>query len=133
MEIPQGITSKKGNSKDYVLQLISNFYGQKKTGKVWNQYMVDKLFTAGYTQLLLDECVFYKGSAIFIVYVDDGIFLGPTDLELTQLVKTLQNLGLDIEDQGHPPDYIGVNIKYFKDGSYEFTQQALIEAILDDA
>ncbi len=41
-------------------------------------------------------------------------------------------MGLDIEDQGHPSNYVGVNIRHFKDGSYEFTQQALIEANLDD-
>ncbi len=61
-----------------------------------------------------------------------GIFLGTTDSELTQSVKTLQQMGLDIEDQKDPSDYVGVNIKHFKNGSYEFTQQALIEAILED-
>ncbi len=29
-------------------------------------------------------------------------------------------------------DYVGVNIKKLKDGSYEFTQQALIDSIIDD-
>ncbi|KAL7472809.1 hypothetical protein ACHAXS_013175 [Conticribra weissflogii] len=49
------------------------------------------------------------------------------DSELTQSVKTLQH-----EDQGHPSNYVGVDIKHFKDVSYEYTQQALNEAILDD-
>ncbi len=30
------------------------------------------------------------------------------------------------------PDYVGVNIKKVKDGSYDFTQQALIDSIIDD-
>ncbi len=64
--------------------------------------------------------------------VDDGIILGPMDSELTQSVKTLQQMALDIEDQGHPSNYVGFNIKHFKDVSYEYTQQALNEAILDD-
>jgi hypothetical protein len=38
-----------------------------------------------------------------------------------------------MEDQGHPVDYVGVNIKKLKDGSYEFTQRALIDSIIDDA
>jgi hypothetical protein len=38
------------------------------------------------------------------------------------VIKEIQNLGLNIEDQGHPADYVGVNIKKLKDGSYEFTQ-----------
>ncbi len=64
------------------------------------------------------------------MYIDDDIFRGSTDSELTQSVKTLQQMGLDIEDQGHHSDYVGVNIEHFKYTSYEFTQQALIEAIL---
>jgi len=47
-------------------------------------------------------------------------------------IKEIQDSGLNIEDQGHPADYIGVNIKKLRDGSYEFTQRALIDAIIDD-
>ena len=67
-----------------------------------------------------------------MVYVDDGIFLGSNKLQLQEVIKEIQNLGLNIEDQGHPADYVGVNIKKLKDGSYEFTQQALIDSIIND-
>ena len=43
----------------------------------------------------------------------------------------IQDLGLNIEDQGHPADSIGVNIKKLKDGSYEFTQRVLIDSIIN--
>jgi hypothetical protein len=45
----------------------------------------------------------------------------------------MRNLDLDIEDQGHPADYIGVNIKQMKDGSMELSQRALINTIIQDA
>jgi hypothetical protein len=67
-----------------------------------------------------------------MVYVDDGIFLGSNDPQLQEVIKEIQNLGLNIKDQGHPADYVGVNIKNLKDSSYEFTQQALIDSIIDD-
>ena len=41
-------------------------------------------------------------------------------------------MGLKIEDQGHPADYAGVNIKCLKGGGIEFTQQALINSIIED-
>ncbi len=44
---------------------------------------------------------------IFILNVGDGIFLGLTDLELSQSVKTLQQMGMDIEDQVNPSNYVG--------------------------
>ena len=68
----------------------------------------------------------------FVVYVKDGIFLGINDLKLQNAIKEIQDLGLKIEDQGHSADYIGVNIKKLQDGSYELTQRALINAIIDN-
>ncbi len=67
-----------------------------------------------------------------MVYVDDGIFLGNDDAELQQAIKEIQGLGLNIEDQGHPADYVGVNIKKLCNGSIEFTQRALIDSIIAD-
>jgi hypothetical protein len=46
--------------------------------------------------------------------VDDGIFLGSNDLQLQEVIKEIQDLGLNIEDQGHLAEYIGVNIKKLK-------------------
>ncbi len=68
-----------------------------------------------------------------MVYVDDGIFLGKDDEQLKTVIREIQGIGLDIEDQVHPSDYIGVDIKQLKNGSYEFTQRALIDAIIADA
>ena len=67
-----------------------------------------------------------------MVYVDDGIFIGNDDTQLKDIIKEMQDLGLSIEDQGHPADYVGVNIKKLKDNSYEFTQRALIDSIISD-
>ena len=44
----------------------------------------------------------------------------------------MKDKGLNIEDQGHPTCYVGVNIKKLHDGTYEFTQHALIDSIIDD-
>ena len=67
---------------------------------------------------MIDDCVFYRGNTIFMVYVDDGIFIGSSDSQLKNAIKELQDLSLKIEDQGHPADYVGVNINKLKDGSY---------------
>jgi hypothetical protein len=90
---------------------------------------VDKLLSIGFTPSLIDDCVFFRDDIIFMVYVDNGIFLGNDDQEA---IKEIQDVGLNIEDQGHPADYVGVNIKKLQDGSYAFTQRALIDSIIDD-
>ena len=41
-------------------------------------------------------------------------------------------MGLKIEDQCHPADYVGVSIKQMKQVGIEFTQHTLIDSIIAD-
>ncbi len=116
MELPTGIHSKHGNFKDHILKLLTNICGQKKAGHIWNSYLVTKLWEINFKQSLIDDCVFYWDNVVFIVYVDDGIFLGPSDQQLRDIINKLRNLKLSIEDQGHPTDYVGVSIMKLKNG-----------------
>jgi hypothetical protein len=122
MELPTGIHTKHGNSRDHVLKLLANIHGQKQAGCVWNSYLVTKLQEINFKQSLIDNCIFYRDNVIFIVYVDDGIFLRPSDQQLHDIINELHNLKLSIEDQGHPADCVGVSIKNFKNGVIELTQ-----------
>jgi hypothetical protein len=115
-----------------MLTLERNIYGQKQARRVWNLFLLVKLMSIGFTPSLINDCVFFCNDAIFMVYVDDGIFLGSNCLQLQDVITEIQDLVLNIEDQGHPADYVGVNIKALKDGSFEFTQRALIESIIDE-
>ena len=97
---------------------------------MWNHRLTTKLLEVGFTQSKIDECIFYRNNTILIAYVDDGIFIGDTDEQILGIISQLQQLGLDIEDQRHPSDYVGVNIKRLKGGGIEFTQRALIDSII---
>jgi hypothetical protein len=57
---------------------------------------------------------------------------GPDNEKLQAAIHEIQEAGLNIEDQGHPADYVGTNIKKMKNGSYEFTERALIDSIIQD-
>jgi hypothetical protein len=89
MEIPQGIHLKNGNSKNHVLKLLANLYGQKQAGRVWNSFLVNKLLEIEFKQSLIDDSVFYHEDIIFIVYLDDAIFLGSSDKQLTNIITKL--------------------------------------------
>ncbi len=73
------------------MKLEKNIYGQKQTGHLWNSFLVDKLTSIGFTTLLIDDCIFFCGDIIFMVYVDDGIFLGSNNLQLQEIIKEIQN------------------------------------------
>jgi hypothetical protein len=132
MELPQGIQTKHGNSNEHVLKLEKNIYGHKQAGRMWKSFLVEKLTSIGFTLSLIYDCVFFPSDVIFMVYMDNGSFFGSDDLQLQEVIKKIQNLGLNIEDQGHPADFVGVNIKKLKDSSYEFTQRVLINSIIND-
>jgi hypothetical protein len=132
MELPIGIHTKHRNSKDHVLKLVANIYGQKQASRMWNSYLVTKLREINFKQSLIHNCVFYQDDVIFIVYIDNGIFLGSSDAQLHDIINKLRNPKLSIEDQGHPTDFVGVSIKKLKDGIIGLTQRALIESIIAD-
>jgi hypothetical protein len=132
MQIPQGIETAKEKSRDMILKLLKNIYGQKQAGWVWSSYRVQKLDTISFYPSQIDDCVFFRNNVIFIVYVDDGIFIGNNDTQLQAIIREIQALGLNIEGQGHPADYDGVSIKKLNDRSYEFTQHTLIGSIVED-
>ena len=78
MKIPKGFELNQGDSEDYVLKLHKNVYSQKQAGRVWNKYLVDKLVNKlKFVQSKTDECVFYRGSTIYLLYTDDSILAGP--------------------------------------------------------
>jgi hypothetical protein len=79
MELPTGIHTQHGISKNHVLKLLANIYRQKQAGHVWNKYLVTKLREINFKQSLIDNCIFYRDDGIFIVYASDGIFLGSSD------------------------------------------------------
>ncbi len=133
MELPTGIYTKHGNSKDHILKLLANKYWQKQAGCIWNSHLVTKLQEINFKQSLVDKnSVFYCGDVIFIVYVINGIFLESSDKQLTNIIMELQNLKLSIKDQGHPVNYAGVNIKKLDNGIIKMSQQSLIGSVIAD-
>ncbi len=66
MELPTGIHTKHGNSKDHILKLLANIYGQKQAGCMWNSYLATKLREINFKQSLIDDCVFYQVTSFLL-------------------------------------------------------------------
>jgi hypothetical protein len=122
MKLPAGFTVPgrtitEQDRRDYVLKLEKNLYGQKKqAGRVWYLHLKKNLWKLGFKPSQHDECVFYCGKTIFIVYTDDTILLGPDKEEIDLLVKRLGKTS-KIEDQGNLSDYLGIKIERKPDGT----------------
>ena len=133
MGIPRGFTIQDGNPKDYALKLHRNVYGQPQSGRVWNQYLT-KILTekVGFTKSEVDECVFYRGQVMYVLYTDDSILAGPSEEEIDKVIEDIKKAKLDITIEGDLQDFLGVNIDRKPDGSIHLTQPHLIDQILKD-
>jgi hypothetical protein len=135
MKVPAGIEVENGtNAKDYVLRIHRNIYGQKQAGRVWNKYLTNKLIKdLGFKQSQVDECVFYRGKTLYVLYTDDSLLAGPDKNEIDQIIEELQTKAkLAITVEGDLADFLGVNIERRGNGTIHMTQLHLIDQILED-
>jgi hypothetical protein len=136
MKLPAGFTVPgrtiaEQDRRVYVLKLEKISYGQKQAGRVWYLHLRKNLLKLGFKLSQHDECIFYYGKTVFIVYTDDTILLGPDKDEIDLLVKRLGKT-INIEDQGSLSDYLGIKIERKPDGTLEWTQPTLTQSILKD-
>lgn len=132
MRVPKGYNIKNGDDKEYALRVEKNVYGQKQSGRVWNQFLVRKLRKIGFKQSKVDECIFYRGRAIYLLYTDDSILASPTKAEADKVIHDLKAIGLKLTEEGDIKDFLGVNVDEKEDGSIHLTQPHLIDQILED-
>jgi hypothetical protein len=131
MEIPKGFAIPGAKRGEHVLKIHRNIYGQKQAGRVWNQYLVRKLTKeVGFSQSKVDECVFYRGNVMYVLYTDDSILAGPTKAEVDKAIEDIKKAKLNITVEGDIKDFLGVNIHKQDDGGLLFCQPHLIDKIL---
>jgi hypothetical protein len=88
MEVPKGFKVSEAKDWEFVSQLHRNVYGQKHASRVWNKYLVDKLVNVlGFVPSETDECVFYQGSVVYLLYTDGSILAGPDQKEIDRVIK----------------------------------------------
>lgn len=132
MKIPKGFEVDDGDDES-VLRLNRNVYGQVQAGRVWNDYLKQKLVNElGFKQSKWDECVYFRGSVMYVLYTDDSILAGPDMQQLEQVVSDIRRAGLAITEEGDLQDFLGVNISRRPDGAIHLTQPHLIDQILKD-
>jgi Reverse transcriptase (RNA-dependent DNA polymerase) len=92
MKIPKGFQIPNGNRNTDVLRILRNLYGQKQAGRVWNQHLHQRLLELGWIHSTADDCVYYQGNTVFVVYVDDGILISPSMDNIRNIQYTLKSI-----------------------------------------
>jgi len=116
-------------NEDNVLLLKKNLYGAKQAGKVWFDFLKKGLIDIGFEQSETDKAVFFKGETIFVVYVDDGILMGPNSEEISSILKKLGKR-YKMTDEGNLNEYLGIQMEDHRNHRV-LKQPALIKRILE--
>ena len=112
MRIPKGFNV--SSPGDYLLKLKKNVYGLKDAGRTWHEHLKKGLLDRGFKQGTVDPCVFYKGTLILLIYVDDVICFCPEDKPIDDFIASMERpepRPFVLEDQGPLKDYLGIEIK----------------------
>jgi hypothetical protein len=99
---------------------------------VWNKHLTSGLLKIEFIQSKVDECVCYRGDLIFMVYVDDGIYVYPNMNAIDQSILELSTAGYDIEDMGDVNDYLRIFFESLPGGKVELSQPNLIDDVRRD-
>ncbi|KAL2243082.1 UNVERIFIED_CONTAM: Retrovirus-related Pol polyprotein from transposon RE1 [Sesamum indicum] len=109
MEAPAGYNVPSGKC----CKLQRSLYGLKQASRQWNQELTTKLIHFGFTQSLNDYCLFVKGSSasliILLVYVDDLLITGPSELLINE-VKSFLDAAFSIKDLAYAKYFLGLEI-----------------------
>ena len=112
MRLPQGYQHRGMTRKTHALKLIRNVYGQKQAGRDWNKFMDKGMKDIGFMPSKFDPCLYYRGSVLFLVYIDDCIVFGPNNQAIDQVVTDLRSCPqqFTVDDQGDVGDFLGIQI-----------------------
>ena len=134
MRLPQGYRRNGITRKTHALKLLHNVYGQKQAGRVWNKYMDFGMREIGFKPSKFDPCLYYRGSVVFLVYIDDCIVFGPNNQSIEQVVADLHTCSrlYTVDDQGDVGVFLGIQVQRQQDGSILLTQPQLIDSIIKD-
>ena len=134
MHLPQRYKHEGMSRKTHALKLVCNVYGQKQANCVWNKYMDQGMQEIGFKPSLYNPCLYYLGSIIFLVYIDNCIIFSPDGHSIDAIVMDFCACShrFTIDDQGDISDFLGIQMQKLSDGSIQLTQQQLIDAITKD-
>ncbi len=115
------------------MKLKKNLLGQRQAGRVWNKHLIERLKKVGFVASQIDECIFYRGQSVFVLYTDDSILAGPDSKELDSIIEDMKKAEFDLTVEGDIADFLGVKFERGENGkSFNLTQPHLIDDLLKE-
>ncbi len=124
---PQGFH--RGNGNEVLLRLKRTLYGLKQSPWYFFEYITERLMKQGLSASKFDPCLFMNNALIVIIYVNDILIYGRSEVEINNLIKQLKNDDIALHKEGSAEGYLGVDIQ--KDGQHiTLKQEGLTKRII---
>ena len=116
----------------HVLKLQRSLYGLVQSPKNFFAHLKTTLLSeeVGFKQSEYDPCLFFSGSVICLVYVDDCLFFSPSQKDIDLAIERIKAAGMDLSKEDNAAGFLGVNIEKNPDGTVTLQQPGLIERII---
>ncbi|KAK3716453.1 hypothetical protein RRG08_057376 [Elysia crispata] len=121
VEQPEGYVKTNEQGEKLVWKLRKSLYhGLKQSGRNWNNLLHSHLIADGFTQLLVDTCVYVKNShdenemCIVLVWVDDIVLVTKSEVAMTNMKKSLSK-HFHMKDLGPISWFLGIEFEHEKD------------------
>ena len=130
----KGFADKKGR---VLVQIEKAMYGLVQSAKLWFDVLTGVLIKDGFTQNVLDQCVWNKGvgdqQTTVVIYVDDLLITSKCQGEINHLKNIIEKEFLEIKTkEGNEVTYLGMSLNRHSNGNMEISMKAYIKDILKE-
>ena len=129
IQLPKGYTS--GLPGKTCLKLKRSLYGTSFAPKLWSDTLCQALKDYGLVQSQHDPCLFSKPGMMACTYVDDLVLAFEDRTEKSRFFAAMNELGFTITMDDTLESFLGIKFERHNDGSFNMTQPALIEKIME--
>jgi hypothetical protein len=112
------------------LRLKRSLYGTNFAPKLWFESLKKALLEYGLVQSEHDPCLFMKPGVMVCAYVDDLCMSFKDPKERDNFFAAMKKMGFTLTMDDTIESFLGIKFEKMSDGSYNLTQPALIEKII---
>jgi hypothetical protein len=113
-----------------VWKLKKALYGTKQGALCWKKECAATLINLGFSQCVLEECIFFTKNVWIVLYVDDMAIIGRTQMDVENTITKIKR-HYTIVEKGVLKSFLGVEWNFESD-SIRFNQEKYINRQLAD-
>ena len=121
MDMPVSFDVGGKSNLSHTLLLIKSIYGGKARGRIWTNHLKKGLLSIVFVQSCVQPCVIYRGTLIFLHYMDDALYLSPKLAGVDKFIQDLRDANVKVTDEEDINKYLGVKVTNSMDCRFELT------------